>query len=211
MTVALRSVDEPGDDWVPAKEAESITGRSRRTLNRLVDAGRVQRRRDKSGAWLYDRESLLRVSEVEGDPQTEMLDVARQFLDKMQEPMRLYLTHLETELKAMRARCEQLETLQVQLVKAREEALSESWKRETDAAVAEAEQARRNMIVAKGLQMLDGALSPAAKLVNSLRLEQLDVILAAGESVLDAEQLEAVRGLRNAKVATVTQTPQPAG
>ena len=201
-TVAARI--SPPKKWITTQEAEELTGFSARHLGRLVKAGVVNRRKlDK--VWEYNRHDLEHVDDrTPPDAGSDLLDVTRSLLVTMGEPMRLYVEHLERELARMTASQERLLTLQVDLVRAREESLSEAHEREARTVELEAAESRKTLAMAQGMKLIESITSEAkaSKLVGSLTAQQIEMLLTLGGSVLTQEQLDGLRALQLHKTTT---------
>ena len=215
--MALAAVAEPEPEWVNAKEAQDLSGRHRKTLHRLVDAGRIRRRKDGSGRYEYRRADLLRLGdeEVADDHQDELFDSLKQIIQLMRGPMEIYTDHLKDELTQLRARCRYLEDTHVETVRAREAAESTALEREAQVTTLEAQENRKSLALAKGFQVLDALLSEAraSKLLGSLDTEQLDGLLELGPAILKPEQLAVLNQLkehRAKKEAAAAQTQEAA-
>lgn len=207
--MALSAVDNaatPSAAWVSTKEAERLTGRHRKTLGRLVDQGRLRRRKNpEDGQWEYERHRLVALGEPQDDPADDLLDAARQVIATignqvgiMGEPMRLYVEHLERELKRLTEANDQLQRLQVEMIAAREEAHNQAFEREAAAAELEGRESRKTMALAQASNWLDSLVSEAraSKLLGTITNEQLDQLLAVGGAFLNAEQLGMLRAVR---------------
>lgn len=188
----------PPPDWVTGAEAEKLSGRSRRQLLRLLDQGRVRRRKDERGKFEWERGPLERLADVpEAAAEGDLLDVARQFLQTMSEPMRLYVEHLQHELSRLTEQNGELLKLQVELVRAREQALSESFLRDAAAAELEAKEDRKNLALQKGMLLLEAIISEqhAGQLLKGLTDEQFGTLLEAAPAFLDAKQIAQLHAL----------------
>lgn len=188
----------PTDEWIKTSEAERVSRMSRRNLDRWAKKGRIQRR-DEKGQWLYLRSELEALHDSpETDPAADLLDVARQFIVSLTQPVTLYNEHIQREMIALRARTESLEQLQVEMLKAREASLNQTFEREASAIVLEAEQKRKDAAVLGGLTLVDKAATAIVAgmngnkeleaLIRSIKPEQVTALLGSG--LFEAPQVE---------------------
>ena len=200
-------------DWLSIDEAMALTKRSRRKIGRLVESGAVHRRRDSRGRWEYERESLERVLQRPDETDAaDLMDVARGLLNTMESPMRLYVEHLKLELAAMRARCAELESLQTQLITAREEALSQAFDREVLALKTEGEENRKTLALNQGAALVGAVTAEmrASRFLGSFTLEQLEMFASLGGALLTPEQLAELNAFKQQRAATAEQAAKDA-
>lgn len=220
--MTLRVVqDTTPPSWLTVAEAEELTGFSRRELGRLVDAGRLRKRRGKpkDGArrvWLYSEEDCARVADSVDDLQSiqeteasKTIAELRRVIQDLQEPNRLYLEALKEELQARRAREGQLEAMNLTLVATREAMLSEQLTRDLETKDFDRKQKRKDdaLKLAMGqVSRLFGA-SPEAKLLQSVTEEQIEILVTAGILTTEQQTLaQTVLDRRRAKSETVEAT-----
>jgi len=196
----------PQSEYVSQAKASEISGMSRFKIHRLVKAGVLSRRRDAEGKWEYHRGQLTAAKDSAeeldlADGRDHVLDSLLRYVQMLQQPHQLMMSHLQAELAGLRQQNEALSRVQVELIRAREENLSQAHERELAALTAEQEQSRKTMIMAKGIGLVDKAvsLSQAGKLVESLTLDQLDQMLLVSDALLTPEQQAQLKALRAEK------------
>lgn len=207
MTIAAVA-ELVNDDWVSIEEAIALTKRSRRQVGRLVESGVVHRRKNARGRWEYERESLEQVLQRPAETDAaDLMDVARGLLATMESPMRLFVDHLQRELVALRARCAELESTQTQMIAAREAALSQAFDREVLALKTEGEENRKTLALNQGAALVSAITSElkASRFLNSVSVEQLELLTTVGSALLTPEQLQHLREFRDMKVSAEQQ------
>ena len=174
------------DGWLTAKEASDLTGMSRRTLQRHVDAGRLTCE-TVEGVRKYAEEDLERLlagpADPPPDPGAQVLAQSLELNRLLLQPARLYSDLIERHALQMAERVKHLEQRHDELVSAKEEFIDASAERDMAMKVLEGSQARKdkafNFALEKGVPLVlaGGKGGAMAKLIASLTPDQVELLL----------------------------------
>ena len=216
------AIDEESSDEVrvlPGDAAKQL-GITKTTLFRYSSTGIIKEHRDGKGNRYYLQDDIDAFKDTRGGDgtlavftaqQSELtstaLDHVRKTLEMVHEPARAILDILKDEVKALRARCSELEKTNSDLIAAREAALNEQHARDLAMQEAQAAIRRKDEVieilktVAKPLtaQMLstvaggDAKSAAMADFLGKVDIDKVKMLLAM--PFLDDEEKESLKNL----------------
>ena len=204
------------DGWLTAKEAADLTGMSRRTLQRHVDAGRLTVETF-DGVRHYSEPDCERLlagpAESDGGAEGQTLAMLLDFVRVLMAPAKQYNDMMAAHCARLEDRCKHLEQRHDDLVTAKEAFIDASHEREMETRMFEAQQKRRdaavNLAMEKGLPLMFGGKGKSmSKLLESLNETQVQLLLDT--DLTTDEQKVILRDLLKSKLETKGGADEPA-
>jgi hypothetical protein len=224
-TEAPRPNGKADGEWMTAASIQRLTQVNTRTMARMADNGAIERRKNTEGVWLYRLSEVTALTSREEnngdhiDALTGLLAQAQTHLKETFKPVhdatQSVLSLLQEENDRLRKHCARLEGAYFDLVKAREEALSEAKSRDIAEKVALAREDRWKlafntfgqaapMLLYQLIETVQDMKAPGARGARALMLrlqKQIDLEALSQDESLDKEEREFVQSVLSKKAA----------
>jgi hypothetical protein len=201
-------------DWPDASRAAAMLGITRRHLDNLYRQGRLMRYAHSDGSPRYNPSELAILQNSKGEewvvdnPTAALLKQAYDYNAALQgrcdELVSGLLTLYRQSVEDLRSRCSKLEQTHGELVQAREAALNEAVERQAFAEQLRSQEARRDNVAKRLLDMAPDALRArldrrSVHFLHSISTEQLQTAVLLGKDLWTAEQLRVLQDMLDAR------------